>query len=113
MIMIGDMLIKSETGGDPASLQLPFIGFLSGSQDFVQTIIGFGLIMLLPKVVTMIQEALKAKPAMPAGAAVIEGVGAAAAPLAGAWKARRETTLKREQDEAQARRIGAEVKSSS
>mgnify|MGYP003966741663 CR=1 FL=1 len=110
MIMVGSVLVTPGSGSSPDTLQLPFIGFLSGSQDFVQTIIGFGLIMLLPKVVTMIQEALKAKPAMPAGAAVIEGVGAAAAPLAGAWKARRETLQKRKESQLQAQQIGQYVK---
>ncbi|MFH1280928.1 MAG: hypothetical protein ABII08_04945, partial [Candidatus Beckwithbacteria bacterium] len=64
---------------------------------------------ILPKIVTMIQEALKVKPAMPAGAAVIEGIGAATAPISGAFKARRETTQRRKEAQYQGVQIGAEV----
>ena len=109
MIMVGDQLMTGGSGADPGSLQLPFIGFLAEGQNFIQTIIGFGLIMLLPKVVSMIQEALKVKPAMPAGAAVVEGIGAATAPLSGAWKARRETLQKRKESQLQAQQIGKYV----
>ncbi|MBU1085356.1 hypothetical protein KKB06_03330 [Patescibacteria group bacterium] len=111
MIMVGDKLINSDTGIGTDSLQLPFIGFLAGSQNFVQVIIGFGFILILPKIVTMIQEALKVKPAMPAGAAVIEGIGAATAPISGAFKARRETIQRRRESQAQATQIGKAVNS--
>ncbi|MEA3355338.1 MAG: hypothetical protein U9Q63_02560 [Patescibacteria group bacterium] len=109
MIMIGNILMSSDSPNDLGSLQLPFIGFLAGGQNFIQTIIGFGLILILPKVVTIIQEALKAKSAIPAGQAVIEGVGAATAPITGAWKARRETLQRRRESAAQATQIGKAV----
>lgn len=112
VIMTGKILMTPGSGNSSSSLKLPFIGFLSGNQNFIQTIIGFGLIMSLPKIVTMIQETLKAKPT-PIGGAIMEGLGAPLAFGGGILKSRKEALLKTRQDEAQAKRIGKAVETGS
>ncbi len=99
MIMVGNLLVEAGSGSDPGTLQLPFIGFLAGGQSFVQTVVGFGLILLLPKIVTIIQEALKAKSALPVGAAVAEGAAAGTAPIRSYLGARKERKRMEQQAE--------------
>lgn len=72
-------------------------------------LLGFGLILILPKIVTMIQEALKAKPAMPIGGSIVEGLGVGWAPIGGFFRSRREARLQREQAQFQAEETASRI----
>jgi hypothetical protein len=111
MILIGQTLIStSEKKVDPGSFVPPMLNFFQNTTQFVTNVIGLGIILLLPKIVQMIQEALKAKPAVPAGAAIAEGITGVLALPSAALKSRREAMLQRRQAQYQAQQIGSAMK---
>lgn len=71
----------------------------------ITSIIGLGIILMLPQIVKTIQEALKA-PGIPAGEAVVGGIAAAGGLLAAPLRARREALQRREEAQYQAQQIG-------
>ena len=76
MIMVGSALISSSSDNISQTFAPPFINFGIDDQSLLSSIIGLGIIFLLPKIVTMIQEALKVKPALPIGPAIGSVIGA-------------------------------------
>jgi hypothetical protein len=108
MILVGSSLTSGPDS--TASFTPPFLGTLEGLNNFSQDVIGLGTIILLPKVVTTIQEVLKAKSPLPIGPAIAEGVTGAAALPTSFFRSRREAQIKRQESQFQAQRIGEEVR---
>jgi hypothetical protein len=108
MILVGSSLAASPDIS--SKFTPPFLGSLDQITDFSKDVIGLGTILLLPKIVSMIQEALKAKSAMPVGPAIAEGVSAAAALPTSFFRSRREAQLKRQESQYQAQRTGEELR---
>ncbi len=98
IILVGSSLTSS-SGASVESFTPPFLSSLPGLTNFSQSVIGLGTILLLPKVVSMIQEALKAKSALPVGAAVAEGAAAGTAPIRSYLAARKERKRMEQQAE--------------
>ena len=112
MILIGSSLTHQSAAQPQLIGQTfapPFLGFFGDSQQFITGVIGLGVILMLPQVVKIIQEALKAKPAMPAGPAIVEGLGGAIAMPAAFFRSRREARHKRHEAQYQAQQIGQEM----
>lgn len=110
MILVGSTLATQTNPNPTDNFSPPFLGSLVGINEFATNIIGIGTILLLPKIVSMIQEALKAKSALPAGPAIVEGIGAATALPTSFFRSRREAQLKRQEAQYQAQRTGEEVR---
>jgi len=106
LILIGTLILDSPTTDNSSLFTPPLINFVGGATNITH-IIGLGIILMLPQVVKMIQEALKAKPAIPAGQAALAGIGQAAAVFPGSiissW---RESRAQRRQATYQAQELG-------
>lgn len=89
---------------DAAFFTPPLINFAVAGVP-ITSIIGLGIILMLPQIVKTIQEALKA-PGIPAGEAVVGGIAAAGGLIAAPLRARREALQRREEAQYQAQQIG-------
>jgi len=106
LILIGTLILDNNPSNTSSFFTPPLINF-TGEPNNITHIIGLGIILMLPQVVKMIQELLKAKPALPAGQAAMAGIGQAAAVFPGSiissW---RESRAQRRQATYQAQQLG-------
>jgi hypothetical protein len=109
MIMVGTGLAQGVGGANVSTFTPPFLGSLPGIGDFSKNVIGLGTILLLPKIVTMIQEALKAKSA-PVGGAIAEGIGAPVGVLNSLRQSRQAALQRRKDAQYQGQTIGSQIR---
>ena len=106
LVIVGNALIYTQSGNADFFVP-PFIGFIS-NQNFLQSVIGIGIILFMPQAVKLIQEALKTQ-TLPVGQAVAAGIGAVASPISAGLRARRQAVLQRQQARYQAQQLGKEI----
>lgn len=122
MILIGASLVGSESGTIQPKVTIvpsgdnffspPLLTFLNADDltNLSTKIIGLGIILLLPQVVKMIQEALKVKPSVPAGQAMGAGLAQAATVLTAPIRSHQELQKQKDQTQYQAEAIGEKIK---